>query len=204
MRRDEFYFHNLCECVEKSFHAAQFLSEVVKEFDRKTLQQEIDRMHGLEQSADVKKHEMMDALNRAFITPIEREDLVALSDNLDDITDAIEEVLLQIYMCNVQEIRQDVYPTIKVLLACIRSLGDVLKEFDNLKSSTTISKHIVKVNDPEEQGDDLYKENMYRLYQEEDVRCIVMWRNIYECIENCFDTCEHAADIVQAVIMKNS
>ena len=34
MRRDEFYFHNLCECVEKSFHAAQFLSEVVQEFDR--------------------------------------------------------------------------------------------------------------------------------------------------------------------------
>nr|WP_297932594.1 DUF47 family protein [uncultured Lachnoclostridium sp.] len=91
-----------------------------------------------------------------------------------------------------------------VRLACIQSLGDVLKKFHNLKSLTTISKHIVKVNDLEERGDQLYKENMYRLYREEDVRRIVMWRNIYECIENCFDTCEHAADIVQAVIMKNS
>ena len=45
---------------------------------------------------------------------------------------------------------------------------------------------------------------MHRLYGESDIRTVVVWKNIYACIENCMDVCEHAADIVNTVIMKNS
>lgn len=45
---------------------------------------------------------------------------------------------------------------------------------------------------------------MHRLYGESDLRTVVVWKNIYACIENCMDVCEHAADIVNTVIMKNS
>lgn len=204
MKRDEFYYRNLCECVEYSYQAANYLLETVSSFERKNIQDKLDHMHLMEQEADAKKHEMMAALNVAFITPIEREDLVALSNNLDDITDAIEEVLLQMYMCNIKEVRQDVVLTLQKLLECIRSLWEALKEFSEFKTSTSIKGHIVKVNDLEEQGDDLYVENMHRLHKEEEVRVIVTWRKIYECIEACFDTCEHTADIVEMVIMKNS
>lgn len=204
MKKDTFYFKNLYDCVECSYRAAQFLEETVREFDKTAIQEKMNEMHKLEQTGDAKKHEMMAALNKAFITPIEREDLVDLSDNLDDITDAIEEVLLQIYMCNVEEIRDDVLLTIHSLLDCIRCLRDVLKEFPNFKNSSAIAECIIKVNDLEEQGDALYMENMYRLHQENDVRTIVIWRTIYECIEACFDTCEHTADIVEMVMMKNS
>jgi len=203
-RKDEFYFKNLCECAQCSYQTAKFLEQVIIEYDKDTIQQKVDAMHEMEQAADAKKHEMMAVLNRAFITPIEREDLVALSDNLDDITDAIEEVLLQIYICNVSDIRDDVLPTIHLLLECIQCLCDVLNEFYNFKSSSAITKHIVRVNDYEEQGDHLYMKNMYRLHKEGEVRSIVTWRTIYECIEKCFDTCEHTADIVLTVIMKNT
>lgn len=203
-KKEDFYFQNLINCVEYSFHAAQFLEIVVKEYNRIRLQDNLNKMHEMEQGADTKKHEMMEALNTAFITPIEREDLVDLSNNLDDITDAIEEVLLQIYVCNIQEIREDVLPTMEVLSECIHCLWEVLKEFSNFKTSSSIKGHIVRVNDLEEQGDHLYQENMYRLHQEKDVRLIITWRTIYECIETCFDTCEHVADIVQAVMMKNA
>ena len=72
------------------------------------------------------------------------------------------------------------------------------------KTSKTIEDYIIKVNDLEEQGDKLYRICLHQLYQEEDVRTIIIWRNIYEGIEKCLDTCEHAADIVSTVIMKNS
>lgn len=203
-KKDEFYFNNLCECAECSYQAAKFLEQVIREYNKDTIEQKIHAMHETEQSGDAKKHQMMEVLNKAFITPIEREDIVALSDNLDDITDAIEEVLLQIYICNVTKIRDDVLPTIHLLLECIQCLWDVLKEFHHFKTSTTITNHIVRVNDFEEQGDHLYKDSMYRLHREEELRSIVTWRTIYECIEKCFDTCEHTADIVQTVIMKNT
>lgn len=204
MKKDSFYFDNLLECAQESYKAASFLKSVVEEFDSNEIQDKLVKLHEMEQNGDAKKHQMMAVLSKAFITPIEREDLVDLSDNLDDITDAIEEVLLQIYMCNITMIRVDVLPTIDLLLECVRALCTVLQEFRNFKSSAIICEHIVKVNDLEEQGDHLYQENMHLLHKEGDIREIAAWRPIYECIENCFDTCEHTADIVQTVIMKNS
>lgn len=203
-KKDEFYYKNLCSCVEYSYQAAQFLKEVLEKYEKDDIQKKLSVMHELEQKADAKKHKMMKAVSQAFITPIEREDLVSLSSYLDDITDAVEEVLLQIYMCNIANIRKDVFPMINLLLECIQALGDVLKELKDFKHSKVMEEYIIRVNDLEEQGDSLYMENMHRLHQEEDIRTIVIWRTIYEYMENCMDTCEHAADIVGMVIMKNS
>ena len=121
-----------------------------------------------------------------------------------DITDAVEEVMLQIYMSNVSVIRPDVFPMLNLLLDCIKALGDVLKELKDFKHSKKIEEYIIRVNDLEEQGDKLYLENMYQLHKEKDTLLIVSWRKIYDCLENCLDSCEHTADIVETVIMKNS
>ena len=160
-------------------------------------------MHELEQKGDAKKHKMMAALSQAFITPIEREDLVALSGYLDDITDAVEEILVQIYMCNVEFIRTDTLPMVELLVACIGALGEVLGELKNFKHSKLLENRIIRVNELEEQGDMQYVETMHRLHQENDLRAILVWSNIYQTIENCMDTCEHTADVVTTVIMKN-
>lgn len=203
-KKDEFYYKNLCTCVDYSYQAAQLLKTTLENYDKKTLKEKLDSMHELEQKADAKKHKMMTAVSQAFITPIEREDLIALSNYLDDITDAVEEVLMQIYMYNVDEIRADVLKMTKLLMKCIEALGDVLKEFKNFKHSKVMEKYIIKVNDLEEQGDKLYMENMHQLYQEQELRTVLIWSSIYEYMENCMDTCEHAADTVNMVIMKNS
>ena len=180
------------------------MKETLEQFQIDMLQEQIAEMHEIEQKADTKRHKMTKVLSKAFITPIEREDLVALSSNLDDITDAVEEVMLQIYMSNVSVIRPDVFPMLNLLLDCIKALGDVLKELKDFKHSKKIEEYIIRVNDLEEQGDKLYLENMYQLHKEKDTLLIVSWRKIYDCLENCLDSCEHTADIVETVIMKNS
>ena len=202
-KKDEFYFKNLKSCVEYSYKAASLLQETLKDYENVSIQEQLSQMHEIEQQADSKKHKMMSALSQAFITPIEREDLVALSHYLDDITDAVEEVLMEIYMCGITEIRKDMLPMIEMLQKCIRALGDVIEELEDFKHSKKLEGYIVKVNDLEEQGDRLYMETLHRLYQESDIRTIMVWRNIYECVETCIDTCEHAADIVETVRMKN-
>ena len=88
-KKEEFYYKNLCSAMEYAYQAAQFLTETLKHFDKETIQEKLDAMHELEQKGDVKKHKMMKALSQAFITPIEREDLVSLSGYIDDITDAV-------------------------------------------------------------------------------------------------------------------
>lgn len=203
-KKDEFYFKNLSSCIDYSYKGAIYLKEILEQYDKDTLEEKLEIMHELEQKADGKKHKMMSAISRAFITPIEREDLVALSSYLDDITDAVEEVLLQIYMSNIDIIREDVLPMVNLLADCIKALGEVIKELKNFKHSKVIAEYIIRVNDLEEQGDNLYMENMYRLHKEQDIRTVVIWRPIYEHLENCIDTCEHAADIVTTIMLKNS
>ena len=200
-KKDNFYYKNLVTCVECSYKAANFLKNAVRDYDHSALEKNLEEMHAMEQEADTQKHS---ALMQAFITPIEREDLVALSSYLDDITDALDEVLMEFYICDIREIREDVLPFIDLLPECVSALHDVLKELKHFKTSKTIEDYIIKVNDLEEQGDKLYRICLHQLYQEEDVRTIIIWRNIYEGIEKCLDTCEHAADIVSTVIMKNS
>lgn len=203
-KKEEFYYKNLNACVEYSYQTAQFLKETLKQFEKESLAKKMEEMHELEQKADAKRHKMTKALSKAFITPIEREDLLALSSNLDDITDAVEEVLLQIYMSNVSDIRKDIFPMLNLLLDCIKALEDVLKELKDFKHSKKMETYIIRVNDLEEQGDKLYLENMHKLYQEQEVLTILIWREIYGCLENCMDSCEHVADIVETVVMKNT
>lgn len=203
-KKEEFYYRNLSNCVEISYEAATMLRDILTDFDKQKIEVQLNAMHALEQKGDGLKHEMMEALNKAFITPIEREDLIALSNYLDDITDAVEDVLLHIYICNVRQIRKDILPMSILLQQCIRELGKVLEELPDFKHSNHIRTYIIRVNEFEEEGDKLFVENMHRLYQEDNVYSIVTWRKIYECLENCMDTCEHAADIVSTVMMKNS
>lgn len=202
-KKDEFYYKNLNACVDYAYQAAGVLKETLENYNKNTLQEKIAAIHELEQQGDAKRHKMMAVLSQAFITPIEREDLIALSNYLDDTTDAVEEILLQIYMCNVETIREDIFPVLEILLASIQALGEVIGELENFKHSKKMEKYIIKVNDLEEQGDRLYMENMHRLHEETDVKTILIWRTVYECVETCLDTCEHAADIVETVRMKN-
>lgn len=203
-KKDDFYFKNLINSAEYSRQAAEYLRETLQHYEPDQLKDHLAVMHELEQAGDSKKHKMTKVLSQAFITPLEREDLAALSHHLDDITDAVEDVLMRFYMYNIREIRTDVFPLLDLLPQCVDALTDVLGELKNYKKSETMEDYIIRVNDLEEQGDSLYMECMHRLHQEQDVRTVLVWRNIYEGLEKCLDTCEHAADVVSAVIMKNS
>ena len=74
-------------------------------FDPDELPRHIDEMHSLEHAADTRKHEMLDVLAKAFITPIEREDIIDLSHCIDNMTDKIEDVFLRLYTNNIREMQ---------------------------------------------------------------------------------------------------
>lgn len=69
-KKEEFFYKNLCACVEVAGEAASMLKETVQEYDESRLQEKLDAMHELEQKGDAKHHKMMSALSQAFITPL--------------------------------------------------------------------------------------------------------------------------------------
>ena len=196
------YFKQISEII---CEAAEFLHRVLRDFDSNALQKSIDYMHEIEHRADCAKHEMTQLLAHEFITPIEREDIVALAQELDNVVDKLEDVLLRIYMFGVKAIRKEAVAFSGVIVKCSGDLDKVLAEFKNFKNSATIRDGIVAVNHYESDGDALLVENI-RMLSASAVpdREFYMWTDIYEHLEECLDACEDVADIIESVIMKNT
>ena len=204
-KSDSYYFQNFIECVECGCQAAKMLEDNLNHFDTGLLQDKLDELHRIEHDADKKKHEMMAVLVKAFITPIEREDIILLSQSIDEVTDKIEDVLIRIYINNVQQIRPGALAFIKVIIRCCEALKEVMEEFADFRKSKTLHGLIIEINALEEEGDRLFIESMRKLHAEvTDPIEIIAWREIYVYLEKCCDACEHVADVVESVIMKNT
>lgn len=204
-KQDAYYFNNFTECADFSAKASNLLYNIMSNFDENKLLCYIDEMHTLEHGADKKKHELTEALVKAFITPIDREDIVQVSQCLDSLTDNIEEVLIRMYCNQITEIRPDAIKLVKIVVKCCEEVLALTKEFADFKHSKNLKEHIVNINSCEEESDALYIECMHNLHSENiDALSIIAWRDIYTYLEKCSDSAEHVADIVESVIMKNS
>ena len=137
--------------------------------------------------------------------PIEREDIVTLSQNIDNITDKVEDVMLRVYMNNVQEIEPGALRMTDVVIRCCQAVRELLEEFKDFRRSKNLKSLIIRINDLEEESDKLFIQNVRTLYVEsKDPNRIIAWRDIFIYLERCADACEHVADRVESVVMKNS
>lgn len=198
------YYDIFVEMVDYSCQAASMLHEALCNFQKDSLPEKMQEIHKIEHSADILQHETMNALAKEFITPIEREDVISLSSAIDNVTDSIEDVLMRVYMFNIQEIRQEAQGFSSVIMQCCAGLKAMMEEFHNFRKSTTIQSLIVNINRLEEEGDTLYTEALRNLFvNEKEPVQIFAWAQMFEQLEKCCDKCEDVADVVSGVIMKN-
>src|SRR5699024_1176480 len=150
-------------------------------FDPEKVKNQLDEIHKVEHSADLKKHAMLDRLVKEFLPPIERNDIVSLSQNIDNVTDEVEEVLLRVYMNNVKEIEPNALKMRDIVSQCCEAMKDLLVEFRNFKKSRTLKDLIIRINDLEEKSDRLFVESIRGLITEpNDLYRIIAWKDIYE------------------------
>ena len=200
-----YYFDAFAKGISYANEAAALLQNISENFDASKIKAQLDEMHKIEHTADGVKHEMMERLVKEFLPPIEREDIVELAHTIDEVTDLIEDVLLRIYMYNVTTLRPDVKKFTKLITRCCADLMEVSRELHNYRKPALLLTKITEVNTLEEDGDRLYLEATRRLYTEEkDPVAVLVWTNIYDRLEKCFDGCEKVVDMVELIIMKNS
>jgi len=205
-KSNEYYFEKLSKAVEYSCAAADLLHKVLSDFSADQLEQKMKDMHVIEHSADIDKHQMMSKLVNEFITPIEREDIIQLSQEIDDITDKIEEILQCLYMYNIRSIRDEAVAFSELVIQTCAALKKATDEFRNFKKSTTLKKYIIECNRIEDEGDALYAKVIRTLYTTlaNDAVKLISWVKIFDLFESCCDSCEHVANSIERVVMKNS
>ncbi|MBE6350870.1 MAG: DUF47 family protein [Spirochaetaceae bacterium] len=202
---DKFYFENFSERTILAKNAATYLVECFEKYDSNNIHIMLDKMHNIEHSADLKKHELTEVLAKAFVTPVDREDLDMLSHKLDDIPDTLEEILQKFYIFNVKEINPQAIDFAKKIVEACELLYEVMIEFENFKKSKKIQSLIIKINDVEEECDKLFLSLMHEVTQNsKDVLTTIAWHEIYKSLEATADACENASECVGSVIMKNT
>ncbi|MGN0453526.1 MAG: DUF47 domain-containing protein [Ruminococcus sp.] len=204
-KQDAYYFDTFVECVDCACRAADILNTTLRNYHPEQLKQQLDTIHIEEHTADNKKHEMINVLIKAFITPIEREDIITLSHNIDEMVDRIEDVLIRIYCNNILTIRPDSLELVNIIVRSCAAVKMMMSEFSNFKRSKKLKECIVEINSLEEEADRLFINCVRNLHTTcSDPLEIMMWHEVYFYLEKCADACEHVADTVETVIMKNS
>lgn len=199
------YFEAFVNLSKYSLSSAEILHKTLTNFKSSELAQKVKEMHEIEHSADLAKHDIMNHLVKEFLPPIEREDIITLSQEIDDVTDSVEDVLLFINMFNIKTIRPEVLKFTELISSCCKSMYEAVLEFQNFKNSKTLHSKIVEINHLEEEGDGLYMEMMRNLYAStKDPIELMTWTEVLHRLEKCCDNCEDVADIIEQIVMKNS
>jgi uncharacterized protein len=205
-QRTNDYFEGFVANMEYACRAAEYLEHILGHYDPAKLDDQLKEMHKIEHDADLSKHALMHKLAKEFITPIEREDIILLLQQIDNVIDLIEDVVIKMFMYNAVNVREEALEFAHIIKQCCLESRDALKELPGFqKAHAKLTDAIVKVNDYEEQGDRLYCAAMRRLYCEnaEPLERIT-WTKLFDWMEACCDACEDVMESVELVVLKNS
>lgn len=199
------YFEEFIRNAELIVKSAETLKETLDNYSEENLTKNISTVHGYENEADKRLHEMRNYLIKDFLPPIDREDIVLIGHRIDDVEDCIDEILINFNILNVKTVRPDYVEFANVIIECVGAVKAALGEFENFKKAEQVKEKVIEINRLEEKCDRIYEKSMKKLYSEEtDPIEIIKWSNIYSCFENATDSCERVADCIEDVIMKNS
>ena len=199
------YFKLIEQQVEYCTQAAALLEEILTNYSSQSIFLQRSKMHDIEHKADEIHHDILTKLSVEFITPIDQEDILALVQILDDVTDALDEVVLELYMFHIHTIPSEAIELSKVVNRCVKALHEAIKEFKNFKKPATLRSLLVDVNTIESEADNVYVEAIHNLFGSvSESKILVGYKAIYESLENCCDLCKHAADAIEQIIIKNT
>ncbi len=204
MKKDMIYFENYATCAAMSVKMAKAVNDFLEHFDPSRLDEQMKIIHGLEHAADEKKHELFSALVRAFVTPIDRDELINISQSIDDVMDAMDDIIIEMNITQVKSARPESLEFSKLIIRCCTAMAELMEEFKDFKKSKKIKDLIIDINCLEEEGDRLYISAMKNLYATcQNPLEVVAWREIYSAFETVCDKCEDVADIVESIIIGN-
>ena len=203
MKEQYNYFDEFVKDANYIVEAAKILDDTLTNFNEKTLDESIKRIHKIENDADHILHIMLNRLIKDFLPPLDREDIGIIIRTLDDIIDYIDELIKNFSIFNIKSIREDVLNFTKLLKNCSTYILEMFEELKNVKKKNIIKEKFLKISDIENQGDAEFERSMRELYKnEKDPVEIVKWTNIYKGLEEAIDECEHISDCVEDVVMK--
>ncbi|KAB2337079.1 DUF47 domain-containing protein [Cytobacillus depressus] len=163
-----------------------------------------ETMKDYESKGDTYVHEVIKELNNAFITPIEREDILALAMSLDDVIDGIEHCAALFEMYSITQADDYMLKFVDAIKNCSYEIEKSIELLAS-KKLLQIREHAIKIKDYESKCDGVLRQSIKHLFTvEKDPIRIIQYKEIYENMENIADSCQEVANTLETIIMKNA
>ena len=198
--RDREFFDLFEEAAGNIHRSAELLEQMLRDYpENSELAREILIC---EQHGDRITHDIVQRLNNTFVTPIDREDILALASTLDDIVDFTEEVADFLGLYKIEAPMEHAQRMAHVLEQATQAIAEAMPR---LRSFKDVSHYTVEINRLENDGDRLQREALASLFDDGiDPMVVIRWKDIYERLEAAIDATERVAYTLEGIVLKNS
>lgn len=201
-KKKDIFFSTFEEMADTIVEAAEYFAKGVT--DLSDVKKFAATMSDYENKCDQYTHTLVNAINKVFITPIERDDIMALSTSLDDVMDGLDSVATRFMMYGVNEKDEYITRFADILVRSahqIRSAIQLLSE----KKLLTIREHNIAIHGLENEGDIVLRDGVTSLFANvKDPIELIKRKEVYERLEETTDCCEDVANTLETIVMRNS
>ena len=199
--RNEEFFDLFTDVANRNKDAAQLLRDLFEAApDRRT--PIVEAIKRLEHEADQATHEVVNRLDRTFITPLDREDIHQLASDLDDVMDAMDGTARRAQIFRLGVAPQGVRRLTEVIQRMVAVLAEAV---GRLKKGDDVMRFCVEAKQLEEEGDAIYHEALGQLFEKEtNALEVIKWKEIYDNLEGTLDQAEDVANVVESITIKHA
>jgi predicted phosphate transport protein (TIGR00153 family) len=198
--KEERFYDDFTAMAEQIRHGATLLDEMMA--PERPIWDKADEIKEVEHKCDFLTHEIIQRLNRTFVTPLDREDIHALARSLDDVMDAIDASATIVRLYHIDSVR----PGTRELTRLVRdSAEQVVCAIKALEKRKGVAECAVEINRLENEADRAHQAAVQALFNEEkDAIVIMKWKEILDFLEQATDRCEDVANVLEGVVVKHA
>ncbi len=162
------------------------------------------KLREVEHECDITTHEIIDMLNRTFVTPIDREDIHELAKEQDDVVDIIHAVSERMHLFRIESSTKELLELAEILEEAISNVTKAVNSIRDLNRPRRILDYCIEINRLENRGDRTYERAIGELFNNSpDVLYVIKWKDIYDATEQAIDKCEDIANTVEGIVVKH-
>jgi predicted phosphate transport protein (TIGR00153 family) len=197
--REEKFYADFQALADELQRGAALLEEMLA--PERPLWDKAEEIKEVEHKCDFLTHEIIQRLNRTFVTPIDREDIHELARSLDDVMDAIDASATLIKLYKLTSMRFGARELAVTITACTKQVRLALEAMEKKKGVIT---HAVEINRLENEADRIHQEAVSRLFDDEkDPIIVIKWKETLDFLEHATDRCEDVANVLEGVVVKH-
>jgi len=202
--REEKFFDMFEEAAAIVTRASGKFLDMVKTYDR--LEDRGNELKFEEHACDEAIERIIKALDRSFITPIDREDIHTLATSLDDVLDNMEEAASRFTIFRINRPTPEAISLAQIIQECCVHLEHAIAACRTMKNPQVVQDHLKYIGRLENEADKIYRDTERKLFADSptDILLLIKWRELYSLLEATVDAAKDVSQVISEIVIKGT